>query len=706
MLRRYPRLFIGLGVVLILAIVVLLLNATYLRRSLTFFTQDQVRSVGWFAPTLDVQAANAPAPVLTTPGSSLTAPQASFNKALDYARTTNTSALLVWHQGELALEHYAQGYGPADPVQTNSVHKSVLGMLIGIAIDEGSIESVDDPVENYLDDWVDQPLGQVRIKHLLSMSSGLEAPDSRFKMFNHSMRLLHGSDIAEVAREAQQTHSPGQQFDYKNTNAQLLLAVLEAATGEDYENYFARKLWSLLAEYPAALWFDRDAGTPHGFCCLISTPRDLLRLGLVVLNTGRIGTRQVISKSWMQAMRQPSDTNPNYGYLMWLGSPHHNLRRYSAGSDFGALHSEPYLAEDVLFFDGFGGQRVYVVPSLDLVIVRVGESRFDFDDAILPNRVIEALSQNESKPMAETSAVAPDSKIDSGFVNLRIEAEHTEFIDLRVGYPKGASGEHPLIVFSHGNGLSNLAYDALIKGWVQSGFVVAAPRHLDVGSRTELDALTDRVGRDWVAASRVLDMTAVIDQAELIAAQLPSYQGRLDSKQVIAAGHSFGAYSAQILGGALYERSGDSIHPLPDELRDPRVIAVVGLSSPGVLPGVLTEAAWQRFETPQLVITGTKDTFEFIWTDYRDHFVAYDTAKPGHNHLLVVEGMDHYMGNLIGRPERELPAQHAALASVISTTTHFMQTYLARGVTSAAVEAMASFRLAQPLANITSLKQR
>ena len=136
------------------------------------------------------------------------------------------------------------------------------------------------------------------------------------------------------------------------------------------------------------------------------------------------------------------------------------------------------------------------------------------------------------------------------------------------------------------------------------------------------------------------------------------------------------------------------------------MLAVVGLSSPGVLPGVLTEAAWQRFETPQLVITGTKDTFEFMWTDYRDHFVAYDVAKPGHNHLLVVEGMDHYMGSLIGRPEREAPPQHAALAVVISTTTHFMQTYLARGVTSAAVEAMASFRLAQPLANITSLKQR
>ena len=232
-------------------------------------------------------------------------------------------------------------------------------------------------------------------------------------------------------------------------------------------------------------------------------------------------------------MRQPSEVNPNYGYLLWRGSPHQKLRRYSAASEFGALHSEPYLADDVLFFDGFGGQRVYVVPSLDLVIVRVGESRFDFDDAILPNRIIEVLSQDTSSPLADTDAIAPLSEIDAGFVNLRIEAEHTESIDVRVGYPKGVAGDTPLVVFSHGNGLSNAAYDGLIEGWVQAGFVVVAPRHLDVGNRAEIDALTKRVGRDWVAVSRVLDLTTVINQAAEVAGQLPSYQGTLDSLSLI-----------------------------------------------------------------------------------------------------------------------------------------------------------------------------
>ena len=696
MKRRYAGLFITLGVLFLVAVIGILLNATFLSRSLSFFTQDQVRRVDWFKPTVGLTAADTPVPALisSTPNSA----SATFATPIAFARETNTSALLVWHKGQLALEYYAGGYEASDLTQTNSVHKSILALLVGIAVDEGAIGSVDDPVEDYLEDWIQQPLGKVRIKHLLSMTSGLGAPSARIRLFDHSMRLLHAPDIAQVARAAEQTQAPGELFDYSNTNAQLLVEVLESATNENYEDYLSRKLWSVFAEYPGALWPDREAGTPHGFCCLIATPRDLLRLGLILLNDGRVGAQQVVSQAWIKAMAQPSVRNPNYGYLVWRGSPYQPVRGYSAKGQFGAQHSEPYLADDLLFFDGFGGQRIYIVPSLELVIVRVGETRFDFDDALLPNQVIESISNS--------AAAVPSASSRSAFVDLNIDVDHAQNLDLRVAYPVGATGSTPLVVFSHGNGLANTNYDALLEDWVEAGFVVVAPRHLDVGSRAELDALTQRVGRDWVAVSRVLDMRAVIDQAAIITAQLPGYVGAMDSSRVIAAGHSFGAYSAQLLGGARYERQGDSSRELPQVLGDSRVKAVVGLSSPGVLPDVLTQAAWRGFQTPQLVITGTKDTFEFLWPDYREHFVAYEVAEPGHNYLLVIEEMDHYMGNLLGRLDRGVPAQHTALASVGAATIRFMQSYLTHGATPSAIDAMARSRSELSTSNVVRFEQR
>jgi len=667
-----------IGGLLLVAIAVLISNAAYLQRALTFFNQDQVRRVDWFEPTVELAPATSPLPIAvdaSRPG--------RFGDALNYARSTNTSALLIWHQGQLRLAHYDAGYSAADDVQTNSIHKSVVAMLVGIAIEDGVIRSVDDPIADYLPGWVARPGKQIQIKHLLSMSSGLAGPDTAIKLFNHSMRLLHADDIAAVARTAFPERAPGERFDYQNTNAQLLVEVLEQATQKDYERYLSDKLWSRLAEQPGHLWLDRDGGTPHGFCCLIARPNDLLRLGVLMLREGRVGSEQIVPARWIQAMQEPSERNPNFGYLTWLGSPHQQIRTYSADGSFGALHSEPYLADDVAFFDGFGGQRVYVIPSEQLVIVRVGETRFDFDDSILPNKVLQALNGG----LQETPLPSADAVV-SRYVDLSIESAHADTLDVRIGYPEQTSGAHPLIVFSHGNGLSNDGYDALLEGWVGAGYVVAAPRHLDSGSRAEIDALTARVGRDWVAGSRALDMSAVIAQMPTISAQLPGFGGSVDTTKVIAAGHSFGAYTAQLLAGAHYEAQGDSIHPLPSSLQNSQVAAVVALSSPGEIPGVLTRAAWQEFASPQLVVTGTRDTFDFLWPDHREHFVAFDAARPGHNHLLVIDDMDHYMGNLIGRLDRTDAPQPLALATVVSVSNQFMQTYLEQGPAQGSVDRM------------------
>lgn len=251
-------------------------------------------------------------------------------------------------------------------------------------------------------------------------------------------------------------------------------------------------------------------------------------------------------------------------------------------------------------------------------------------------------------------------------------------VNLAVSYPSGES-EYPLIVFSHGHALDNQSYANLTDYWVERGYFVVAPLHLDSGGDLAVvSGITEKYGRDWIAASRILEMKAAIDQIANIVSSLDDFQGTVLTDQVIAAGHSYGALSSQQLSGAKVELSDDSIYPLPASLVDERIVAVVAVSPPGLMKNHLTEATWLDYKTPQLVVTGPNDFFPFIWPNYEDHFVSYLTAQPGSNYLLVLDEMDHYLGNLIGRLERDGPPQRLALKNLQEVSFMFIENYLSR----------------------------
>ena len=126
-------------------------------------------------------------------------------------------------------------------------------------------------------------------------------------------------------------------------------------------------------------------------CCLEATARSWLQLGLLHLNEGRIAGHQIVPAAWIAATATPSEHNANYGYFTWLGTEHSEYRYYNRKTSTRVLHSEPFAAPDVRYFDGFGGQRVYIVPSRQLVIVRAGDISPGWDDAYLPNVIIRGL---------------------------------------------------------------------------------------------------------------------------------------------------------------------------------------------------------------------------------------------------------------------------------------------------------------------------
>ncbi|MEM7610237.1 MAG: alpha/beta fold hydrolase [Pseudomonadota bacterium] len=284
----------------------------------------------------------------------------------------------------------------------------------------------------------------------------------------------------------------------------------------------------------------------------------------------------------------------------------------------------------------------------------------------------------QALPCAEagTSPALEASSHNVGYADVIIQTAHSGPIEVRVSYPYHLRGKLPLIVFSHGHYLTNHAYDNLFVEWAQQGFFVAAPQHIDTGEWQDVQELTDKVGQDWIAVARILDVTAVIDQVHAFSGSLASFNGEVSTDRVVVGGHSLGALTAQLVAGATLEKKHDSIHPIPESLTDDRAVAVVAISPPGEAPDYLSPKTWQGFDTPQLVITGTKDVFEHIWQDYRDHLVSYLIAEPGHNYLLVADGMDHYMGNLIGRLDRPQAPQIQALENVVRVSVLFMRRYL------------------------------
>lgn len=304
-----------------------------------------------------------------------------------YASDTESVALLVWHRGALVYEKYWPGFGVDTRTNPNSMHKTVLALLVGAAIDDGYIDSADTPASKWLTEWQGDARRAVTVRELLQMASGIEIP-----VFGtwKSAKILFGSDLAAGVLGLQSVEPHGSRFQYSNANSQLLLILLERATGQKYSTYLSKRLWQPLGAADAALWMDRQGGLPRGFCCIFATGRDWVRIGRLILERGRVGDRQVIPASWIDEMITPSPRNPNFGMHVWLGSPPQKERPYNDYT-VKAFHSEPFAANDIVYIDGFGGQRVYMVPSLELIVVRTGKSQTDWDDARLPNAIIRAI---------------------------------------------------------------------------------------------------------------------------------------------------------------------------------------------------------------------------------------------------------------------------------------------------------------------------
>ena len=357
----------------------------FVTRAVTY-PDDPIMAVDWYHPRAIVagnpQESLPTATVPATPELAM-----ALKDILNYVAERNSTGLMVMHRGEIVLEHYWRGYDKTSPFNAMSMSKSILGLMVGQAIAEGAITSLEESAAQYLPEWQHDDRAAITLKDLIYMQSGLRNERSTTSPTSDLVHLYIGSDIEKTALAIPSVEPPGQTYDYNNVNTQVLAIVLERATGIPYPEYLSSRLWQPLRASDASIWLDRPNGMAKTFCCLFATLRDWARVGQMLLNQGQFGEQQIIPTGWIEEMLIPSPIETTFGKHIWVKArtPDHPNVDQSA--------TEPYLADDTICLDGRDLQRVFVIPSLELVIVRMGEHPENWDDAIIPNTLVRALSK-------------------------------------------------------------------------------------------------------------------------------------------------------------------------------------------------------------------------------------------------------------------------------------------------------------------------
>jgi CubicO group peptidase (beta-lactamase class C family) len=274
-------------------------------------------------------------------------------------------AYLVIKDDAICYEEYWDHYSEKSLSNSFSMAKSVIGLLIGIAHDEGKIKSLDEPIGNYLADYKSGPAAETTIRDVLMMSSGSNWDESYSSLFSITTKAYYGSDLEKLLHdEVQIVDRPGRTWSYKSGDTQLLSFILEKATGMHVAEYASEKLWIPTgAELPAQWSLDHKDGHEKAYCCIYSNARDFARIGKLMLDSGSWNGRQLISKEYVRQALAPNDLLydddstshvTTYGYQWWLMK---------------------YKEHPVFYMRGLLGQYVFVIPDQRLIVVRLGKER-------------------------------------------------------------------------------------------------------------------------------------------------------------------------------------------------------------------------------------------------------------------------------------------------------------------------------------------
>ena len=256
-----------------------------------------------------------------------------------------TQALIVSHKGNIILEQYGNGYSKTDFVTSQSIAKAFYAVLFGVAIEKGLLDDLDQPISDYLAEWKNDKRGEITIRNLLEMKSGLYRSES----WNEEMFLSRNN--LDFALSVELVKEPGEIFEYNNVNTALLGPVIEKIYNASPHEVLKKEILNPLEITEYGLWKDHALNdiTFHG---IDLAPLDFIKFGQLYAQKGSWEGKQLVNKAFMEQSMQPISEGPGELYGM-----HTSIRKMSEN-------------KRLLVKEGFNGQYLFVIPEENLVAVK------------------------------------------------------------------------------------------------------------------------------------------------------------------------------------------------------------------------------------------------------------------------------------------------------------------------------------------------
>lgn len=273
-----------------------------------------------------------------------------------YMESQNSAAVVVLHKGEIRLEEYRLNQNTKKRWTSFSVAKSVTSTLVGTAIEDGHINSLDDFVSDYVEGLKGSAYDDVTIEQLLTMTSGVDwdedydDPNSDVAVFSAVEPVEGEPSIVTYLKKLPRAHPPGAEFNYSTGETNLVGILVEASTQKTLAEYLSEKIWRPYGMEQKGSWVISKTGEAISGCCIQATARDYARIGQFMLDGGVIDDASILPDGWIEAATTtrrilPDDEVRNYGYQWWT------------------LDEGAYMAI------GIFGQGIFIDPKRELVLV-------------------------------------------------------------------------------------------------------------------------------------------------------------------------------------------------------------------------------------------------------------------------------------------------------------------------------------------------
>ncbi|MES2560993.1 MAG: serine hydrolase [Bacteroidota bacterium] len=288
-----------------------------------------------------------------------------------FLKERETVAFMVIRNDSILYERYFSDYDSASIVASFSMAKSYTSALIGCAIDDGLIGSVNDPITKYIPEMGKNGFDKVTIRHLLQMTSGIQFNESYYNPFGDAATFYYGRKLEKKTLQLKLASEPGMRFEYTSGSTQLLGQVLaRALKTESVTQYLERKLWKpMQTEFSGSWSIDKKGGMEKTFCCLNARARDFAKFGRLYLNKGNWNGTQLVPASWVEESTKADRADGGaafYKYQWWLETD--NLNQYCA--------------------QGHLGQYIFVDKAKKMIVVRLGSGYGKMDWTFIASSLV------------------------------------------------------------------------------------------------------------------------------------------------------------------------------------------------------------------------------------------------------------------------------------------------------------------------------